>query len=151
MQTESATVASDEQAIRQIIQDMESAWNRGDSAAFVEHLADDADFIDILGMHHQGRERLEAGHRQILNTIYRGSRLQYTIEGIRFMRPDVAIAFLRGRMRSHLAVPVADPRRSAETMDEQWHEAQAHPTLILAKDNGAWRIVFHQNTHIAGS
>lgn len=130
---------------------MEAAWNRGDSGAFVAGLAADADFIDVLGVQHKGQQDLEAGHRQIFNTIYRGSRMQYTIEGIRCVRPDVAIVYIHARVRSHLAVPVNDPSRSADTMDGEWHEAQARPTLVLAKDNGVWRIVFHQNTHVAGS
>jgi len=137
-----------EQAIQQIVKNLESAWNAGDSTAFAAPFTDDADFVDVLGLHHSGRAPIEAGHRHIFDTIYRGSRIGYSVEGIRFVRPDVAIAFIRARLQSHLAVGVDDPRRASH-MGEGTREDHARPTMILAKDNGKWQIVGFQNTRIA--
>jgi uncharacterized protein (TIGR02246 family) len=87
-----------EQEIQQIVKKLERAWNAGDSTAFAAPFAEDADFVDVLGLHHSGRAPIEAGHRQVFDTIYQGSRVGYSVEGIRFVRPDVAIAFIRARL-----------------------------------------------------
>ena len=141
--------SADERAIRDIVARAEAAWNASDSAGFAAAMADDIDFINVLGERHQGREAVERGHRHIFDTIYRGSRARYAIEGIRFVRPDVAIAFIRGRLISKLPPSaIASATRQVETSDEM-HESEARPTMILAKDDGRWRIVAFQNTSIA--
>lgn len=141
--------SADERAIRDIVSACEAAWNAGDSAGFAAAMADDIDFINVLGEHHQGGEAVKRGHRHILATIYKGSRARYAIENIRFVRPDVAIAFIRGRLISRLPPnAIASATRQGETSDEM-HESEARPTMILAKDDGRWRIVAFQNTSVA--
>lgn len=125
---------SDEQAIRRVVMHIEDAWNASDSVAFATAFSTDADFIHILGGHFQGRAAIEGGHRQIWDTIYKGSAVAFEVEGIRFVRPDVAIAFVH----STLTFP---GREGAG-------QTQARPTLILSKDNGLWQIVAFQNTLI---
>jgi uncharacterized protein (TIGR02246 family) len=138
----------DEQSIRQIAQQLEYAWNQGDGVAFAAAFAEDAEFIDVLGEYHKGRAIIEAGHRQILTTFYKDSRNEYTVEGIRFIRPDVAVAFIKARLISHLAVGVDDPNRGSQT-SATTREDYARPTMVLAKDRGRWQIVTFQNTRIA--
>ena len=108
------------------------AGEGGLKAKLAQPLAEDADFINILGMHHTGRSSIEAGHRQIFDTIYKGSRVGYTLEKVRFVRPDVAIAFVRARL---------------ELLDGKILEAR--PTLTLARTGNRWQIVVLQNTLIA--
>jgi uncharacterized protein (TIGR02246 family) len=106
--------------------------------------------VDILGRHHWGRVAIEAGHRQIFDTIYRGSRNLYSVEQIRFVRPDVAIAFIHARLMSRLGGAVDDARRFLRAdLDQTMGEAQARPTLLLSKDRDKWEIVAFQNTKIA--
>ncbi len=114
---------------------MEDAWNRSDSIAWASQFAEDADFIHILGAHFQGREAIERGHRTIFDTIYKGSRNQLNVEKVRFVRPDVALVFIRTNLKWYL--------------DGAEQEVQARPTLVAQKkDNGQWEIVAFQNTLI---
>lgn len=140
--------ANDEQFIHQIVRQLEAAWNAADSAAFAAPFAEDADFVNVMGEHHQGRANIEAGHRQMFDTIFKASRVTYTVEGIRSVRPDVAVAFVRARLSSRLAVAADDPNR-ASRIGEGMQEDHARPTLVLAKDVGKWQIVAFQNTRIA--
>jgi uncharacterized protein (TIGR02246 family) len=140
--------SDDEAAVAEIVQQLERAWNAGDSASFASHFKEDADFVDILGRHHQSRAAVQAGHREIFETIYRGSRNQYVLEGARFVRPDVVVAFVRSTLLSRLGDAVDDPGRAALSKGEL-REAQARPTLILEKQNGQWKIAAFQNTKIA--
>ena len=141
-------MTQDERSIRRIVEQLETAWNAGDSTAFAAPFAEDADFVDILGEHHRGRSVIEAGHRHILSTFYQGSQNHYTVESIRFVRPDVAIVFIRARLLSRLGVAVDDARHESH-QSQTMREDQARPTLTVAKEGETWQIVAFQNTRIA--
>ncbi len=114
---------------------LESAWNSYDSVAWASLFAEDADFIHILGGHFHGRAAIEQGHRTIFDTIYKGSRNSFTVESVRFVRPDVAVVFARANLTWYL--------NGAE------QHIQARPTLVAEKNaNGQWKIVAFQNTLI---
>jgi uncharacterized protein (TIGR02246 family) len=132
-------VEDDQRHIAKIISMMEFAWNAGDAVGFVEAFADDADFINILGSYQRGRPALITGHRQIFDTIYKDSRITYTLERIRFLGPDVAVAFLHARLA---LAPGAAPGAL---------EIEARPTMVLAREGLRWRIAAFQNTLIAGA
>jgi len=125
-------VTDAEHILRQIVQGLEAAWNAGDSRAFAAAFAEDADFINVIGTHHYGRADIDAGRRQRFDTIYRGTKVKYEIEGIRFIRADVAVAFVRTRLKL----------QESETIAMQ-------TTMTLAKADGKWQIVVFQNTGIA--
>jgi len=145
----SNTAAADERAIRDIIASAEAAWNEGDAAAFCAAMVDDVDFINVLGEHHTGREAVTRGHQFIFGTIYKGSRVRYTVEGIRFIRPDVALAFIHARLISRLPPNAIASAQRQSRIDDEMHESQARPTMVLAKDDGRWRIVAFHNTTVA--
>jgi uncharacterized protein (TIGR02246 family) len=141
---------ADERAIRDIVARAEAAWNASDSNAFAAEMTDDVAFINVLGERHTGRETVARGHRHIFDTIYKGSRVHYTVEDIRFVRPDVALAFLHAKLISRLPPgAVASATRQAQ-IDGDMHESEARPTMMLAKDGGGhWRIVAFHNTSVA--
>jgi len=143
-------MSHDEAAIHDIVRRCEAAWNAADGAAWAASFAEDADFVDILGKHHQGRVAIEAGHRHIFATIYKGSRAEYRVERVRFLRPDVAVAFVHARLWSRLAVAVDDPRREAH-IGATMSESQARSILMLARAGDRWQIVAFQNTRVAGA
>ena len=68
---------ADEQVIKEILQQLESAWNRYDSATFAAGFAEDANFIHIFGGQLNGRAAIEAAHRNIFETIYPGEPSQF--------------------------------------------------------------------------
>lgn len=89
---------TEERPLQEVVEKLETAWNNYDSAAWAALFAEDADFIHILGGHFHGRNDIEQGHRMIFDTIYKGSRNSFTVEGTRFVRPDVAIVFVRAHL-----------------------------------------------------
>ena len=128
-------MTADEIAIRELVGQLEAAWNSGDSSAWASHFADDAIFIHIYGGQIDGRAAIEAAHRQIFDTVYRGSRNSFSIEGIRLVRPDVAIALVRARLKFLAA--------------DETREIHAPPTMVATKENGRWQIVAFQNTSVS--
>jgi uncharacterized protein (TIGR02246 family) len=139
----------DERAIRDIVQRAEAAWNEGDAAGFCAAMADDVDFINVLGEHHQGRETVTRGHQHIFATIYKDSRVHYAVESVRFVRPDVALVFLHAKLISRLPPNAIASAARQSHIDDEMHESQARPTMVLAKDDSRWRIVAFHNTSVA--
>ena len=122
----------DEQSLRDIVAQLETAWNNGDSIAWTEPFAEDADFIHVLGGHFTGTPAIEQGHRAIFDTIYKGSTLKLEVEKIRFIGETVAIVFLFTTLKA--VQPGLPPQMNAR------------PTLIAERKNGSWKIVTFQNT-----
>ncbi len=127
-------MTADEQVIKGILQQLETAWNRYDSISFAAEFAEDANFIHIFGGQLDGRAAIEAAHRDIFETIYRGSNASFVLRGIRFLRPDVAVIFARTQVKF-------DDGNEAR-------EIETRPTLIVVKEQGNWQIVVLQNTKI---
>jgi uncharacterized protein (TIGR02246 family) len=126
---------SDERELHKLVYQLESAWNAGDGDAFAGLFAEDADVVHILGGYYSGRETIRAGHRMIFGTIYKGSTIHYSVEKIKFLRPEIAIVFLR----QHLEL----------AQDSVVTEVDARPTIIAENIEGKWWIVALQNTRIS--
>jgi uncharacterized protein (TIGR02246 family) len=121
-----------EQVLHDIVKHLESAWNASDSKAWTSQFADDATFIHIYGGQLDGRAAIEGSHRVIFDTIYKGSRLTFTVRSVRMLRHDVAVVWTR-----------------ALVVTAQGSEVDTRPTMVLVKDQGNWQIVAFQNTRIS--
>lgn len=128
-------MAPDEEPIQEILQQMEAAWNAYDSVSSAALFAEDANFIQIFGGQLDGRPAIEAAHRVIFETIYRGSHASFTLRSIRFVRPDVAIVFARAHVKFN--------------ENNETREIETRPTLIVVKEEAKWQIVTFQNTKIS--
>src|SRR5215470_14863878 len=134
MPTLRRAMTADEQVIKGILQQLEAAWNRYDSVSFAGAFAEDANFIHIFGGQLDGRSAIEAAHRNIFETIYRGSHASFALRTIRFLRPDVAVAFARAQVKFKEG--------------NEARELETRPTLIVVKEQDKWQIVAFQNTKI---
>jgi uncharacterized protein (TIGR02246 family) len=128
-------MTADEQAIQEILQQMDTAWNRYDSVSFAAVFAEDANFIHIFGGQLDGRTAIEAAHRNIFETIYKGSLASFVLRSIRFLRPDIAVVFARAHVKF--------------TEGNEAREIETRPTLIVVKEQDKWQIVAFQNTKIS--
>jgi uncharacterized protein (TIGR02246 family) len=124
---------SDEQAIGAMVKRMEAAWNAGDGAGFAAPFTDDATFTHVHGGQFAGRAEIAASHQFVLDTMYKGSRNQFTLTQLRFIRPDVAI----GLVEAVVTIPPPAAR-----------ELHTRASFVAAKDDGAWRLVHFHNTPV---
>jgi len=127
-------MTNEERPLYEIVDKLQSAWNRSDSIAWAALFADDADFIHILGGHFTGQTAIERGHRAIFDTIYKGSTNSFTVQKIRFVGSDVAIVFILAELK--VTTPGLPPL------------LHARPTLIVHRTDHTWKIVAFQNTMI---
>jgi len=128
-------MTNEERLLHGVVYQLEQAWNSADAAAFATPFTEDADFIHILGGYYTGRAAIEAGHRMIFGTIYKHSTVRYSVEKIRFVRPDVATVFLRQFLQFFEGGVARD--------------LEARPTLVAEKVDDTWQIVMMQNTRIS--
>jgi uncharacterized protein (TIGR02246 family) len=92
--------SADRAALEKIVRQLEAAWNAMDGSAFATPFAAEADFVNIRGDHFRGRAAIAAGHAAIFRTIYAGSTNQYTGEGARLLRPEVALVRVHAIMHA---------------------------------------------------
>ncbi|HUI83389.1 MAG TPA: SgcJ/EcaC family oxidoreductase [Candidatus Binatia bacterium] len=128
-------MTAEERELHAMVYQLEAAWNAADAGSFAAQFAEDAEFIHILGGYYSGRAAIEAGHRMIFGTIYRGSTVRYSVEKIRFLRHDVALVFLRQFLQFF--------------EEKAPRELDARPMIVAVRNDAAWQIAALQNTRIS--
>lgn len=118
-----------------VIKRLEEAWNAADGAAFAEPFAPDADFVNIRGDLHTGREEIAAGHQQIFDTIYAGSTVRYTVRQARELDEGVILA--------HISAVLSAPSGPLAG------ETSALASIVLVGDGDDHRVAAFHNTVVA--
>jgi uncharacterized protein (TIGR02246 family) len=119
---------------------LEQAWNAADGPAFAAPFTDDADFVDIRGAHHTGRQAVAAGHQAIFDTVYRGSTNRYSVTHARLLAGDVIVAHVPQTLDAPSG-PLAGTHPSIATMvlvraADGWRIAAFHNALVQAQPAG---------------
>ena len=117
---------------REILQKLENAWNEGSGAKFAAPFTADADFVDIRGDRHRGAEPIAAGHDAVLQSIYRGSHVRYTLAQARSLGNDVILVHSTGDLDAPTG-PLAGKSRAVQS-------------LVLVREGDAWKIASFHNT-----
>jgi uncharacterized protein (TIGR02246 family) len=89
---------NEEQAIRAVLARFYEGWNTHDADKMASVYAEDIDHINVFGEWQKGRATL----RQELAHLHAGplhdSQKSYTVEKIRFVKPDVAVIQVSGKV-----------------------------------------------------
>lgn len=96
----------------------------------------DADFVVITGRWFRGRSENVSYHKRLLGQFYKGSRLSPEKVWVRFVSPTVAVAYVDWR--------------SWYTDHGKQQEQTALMTLVLIKQDRAWKITAAHNTLTSG-
>lgn len=116
----------------QIAASLTQAWNSYSGEAFGRAFTDDADFVNIFGLHGVGRPAIEAAHQTIFDTIYRGSTNAFTVEKCRLIGPDAMVVHIR----ADLNVPAGPMQGTVQTL----------ATAVVVRSDDTWKIAAFQNT-----
>jgi uncharacterized protein (TIGR02246 family) len=137
--------ATDEAAIRKVIDDGVKAFNQHDVKALAKTFHSDADFTNVIGWTAHGRDEIEAFHKPLLAdkqpqgaAWFGKAALKNDGEPvIRFLRPDVATADGRWIMTGALLPDGKElPERKGLAM------------YMLTKEKGVWGIAAFHNLEI---
>ncbi len=120
--------------INSILATLADAWRRGDGAGFAAAFAEDADFINILGMYTQGRSQIGAWHDQLFRGIYAGTAAVFSLKSFRKLSDDVTHMLVA----SVLDVPAGPRAGRIETIANG----------VLVRNAGRLEIAAFHNTRI---
>lgn len=126
--------ANIEKIANDIISRLEEAWNSADGKAFGTPFTTDADFIDLRGDIHHSHKVIEAGHQAIFDSIYKGSRMKYTLLQARNLSDNVLLVHFWGELNAPSG-PLAGEHKSIQSIilvqqDDDWKIASFHNTLV---------------------
>jgi uncharacterized protein (TIGR02246 family) len=121
-----------------IIKALSDSWNSHDMAAYAAQFTEDADFVNVIGMHWKGRPEIEASHVQVHRTIFRNSKLKILDCSLRPLAPGVVLAHTRWEMTGHESPP-------GVRFSELRHGIISS---VFVEREGRWLIAAFQNTDI---
>ncbi len=129
--------ADDEAAVRELGTKWQDAWNRRDAEALTALLAEDVDFVTVLGPRGwmRGHAQFKEAHARMFTTLFTESRWTTRETHVKFIRPDLAIQRVLW----------------STTGDRVRHVKHGEPrsgifTWVVEKRNGTWLIIASQNT-----
>ena len=114
--------SEDSTAIRDLLARFYEGWNTHDAEKMISVYADDIDHINAFGRWNKGKQAIKEDLIQFHAGPGKNSQKTYTIEKIRFLKPDVAIV----QVRSISSVGNIG-------------------TYVLSKDSGKWLVVSFTN------
>jgi uncharacterized protein (TIGR02246 family) len=123
-----------EDAVRAVMARLREAWERGDGQAYASLFSEDAQYVTAPGERMRGRKSIANSHQEIFNTFFKETKLgQGYPSSLRRITPDVVLVESAGS--------VLFPGES---------ESKVAPnglmTLVVVRQDNAWRIVSFQNT-----
>jgi uncharacterized protein (TIGR02246 family) len=137
-----AQPAADETAIRRILADEVTTWNKGDTDGYSKDFAADGTFTNIRGMFFTGHREFRDRHDVIFKGEFRGTTLQQEVVSLRFISPDVAVAETLTWVSRFPKGPPAGVQTDASG------RLRTRLLQVLKKNGGAWKIVVYHNVDI---
>jgi|SRR5579862_1916913 len=129
---------ADENAIRAIVIAVPEALDHKDMKAYAELFADDADWINVVGMHWTGKAAVVKAHAVYLKTVFRDGGMSTGDMSIRAVTPDVAIVVVTEINNGGGILP--DGSKAPP--------GSGRLTYVLVKRDGNWKITHGHNTSI---
>ncbi len=116
------------------------AWNAGDAKAIAELFAEDADFVNVVGLWWTSRRSIRRAHKRGFEQIFRASEISVEKLTLRMLGTEAAVVHARWRMSAQL-----DPQGRPSTGGRR-----GVITWVLQRlADGTWICVSSQNTDIA--
>jgi uncharacterized protein (TIGR02246 family) len=123
----------DVEEIKQVVADVERGFNTNDAALMNRHVAPDATLVSAMGVRLVGLDEVMAASEAGLAGPLRDQYARYEVRDVRFVRPDVALAY-----KEAYAVTVdGSPIEPDHTMCALY---------VLVRTDGRWLIAARQNT-----
>lgn len=134
--------AADEIAVSRVASGFVDAWNRHDMNGLAALFAEDADFVNVIGLWWRGRAEIQKEHEALHATRMRNSHLVAEETVVRFLRPDVAVVHVRWELTGDTGLEgrPLPPRKGilehvVAKIGDQWLIASSQNTDILPLPN----------------
>ncbi|WP_171181285.1 SgcJ/EcaC family oxidoreductase [Ruegeria sp. HKCCD8929] len=114
------------------------AWNARDARALASLFAEDADFVNVVGLWWHNRDDIERAHAYGLSTFFRASMISARRVKVRWIGGDAAIVHTRWKLTGQIGKDgeMLDDRIAimvfvAKLSDEGWTVLAAHNTDVV--------------------
>ncbi|MFA6916107.1 MAG: SgcJ/EcaC family oxidoreductase [Parachlamydiales bacterium] len=124
-------------AIHDVINSYVDAWNHHEGVGFADNYTEEADFVNIYGMHFIGKAEIEERHQRILQTFLKGSVFEVLSTQLREVKPGFVIAIVHWRVEGF---------RSRNTPHAPGQKREGIFSHVFVNNNGKWEITSSQNT-----
>jgi uncharacterized protein (TIGR02246 family) len=138
-----AQTASEEPAIRSIVQDEIAAWNQGDAVAYSRPFAADGTFTNITGQFFTGYDAFLKQHEVIFEGRFKRTRLQQDIVSLKFVRPDVAVVEVLTSVAGVVAGQLAQG-----TAGDAKGRLRTRLLQVVVKQGDEWKVVAYHNVDV---
>ncbi|WP_243794373.1 SgcJ/EcaC family oxidoreductase [Saccharopolyspora gloriosae] len=143
----------------QIADRFAAAWNERNAADLAALFADDADFVNVVGLWWENRENIRRAHDYGLRTFFRDSAMSIRRTKVRRLGEGLAVVHARWRLTGQISTSggQADVRWGiivfvVERRGTEWIAVTAHNTDIvpgsesIAAEGDARRAVSYRNS-----
>ncbi|WP_221393405.1 SgcJ/EcaC family oxidoreductase [Dyadobacter sp. NIV53] len=133
---------NDEMAIKNVIRQQESAWNKHDWDEFSNHFTDDGTLINFIGQFWKDRNDITAHFKFLSDCCLAPTTLKFEFVSARFLTPDVVIVYLQETL-------IAD--KDYEVPFHNYKKGETDykmVTNVFVKTNNEWKITAAQLTLI---
>ncbi|MGW3350220.1 SgcJ/EcaC family oxidoreductase [Nonomuraea rubra] len=127
MRSTTLTQTADTARIEELFADFMAAWTANDAEAFGALFTDDSDYVSYDGTIARGRALHQHNHDQLFRGVLAGSALVGDLESVRYLTPDVAVAYG--------TASVLMPWRS--TLPKRRLSRQ---TIVVVRTEAGWKI-----------
>ena len=117
--------------IQSVVNELATAWNQGDAAAFAKRFQQDGTFTNVNGTAFVGHAAFEERHRAIFAGPLKGSVTTMTLRRAQLVRPDVALVDVDCSTKAGAPDPIGSKL-----------------LLVLTRDGGQWSIAAFHNTPV---
>jgi uncharacterized protein (TIGR02246 family) len=132
--------SSDETAIKTVVVNYFDTLNRLDFKGFGDLFTEDADWINIKGMHWTGKSDLVKAHEILFKMIYPNGGYAYTNVTLRAVTPEVAVVVMlefspEGKSPDGAILPAGQDELSFVVLKQKdtWKITHGHNTVIDLK------------------
>ena len=120
-----------------VVEAFAESWNRHDMASFAEVFAEDAEFVNVVGLWWRGRDEIRRAHEFTHGTIFKHSRITVVENRVRALSDDLATVRSRWTLEGHVSPDGAPlPARHGVMLN------------VVRRDGERWRVVESQNTNV---
>jgi uncharacterized protein (TIGR02246 family) len=123
--------------VQAVILSFADAWYRHDMEALAGLFAEDAQFVNVVGLWWRGRDEIRGAHEFTHRTLFRHNRLTVADIDVRFPAADIAIARCHRVLVGHVSPE-----------GEELPERHGILACVVRRDWQQWRIIESQNTDV---
>jgi uncharacterized protein (TIGR02246 family) len=134
-------IITDEDKIRQVMNEQENAWNKGDAKEYVKSFMEEGIFTIISGATYHTQTELEERVAFIFSTIFKNSSYNRKINQIKFIAENIALVELEVEIANYQGLPPGVKASEDKIL-------RTSMLQVLMKGNDEWSVAAFHNVDV---